>query len=349
MAKRNKKMKKGMLFGLIALVVIAIGAGFWFFGDKEKLQEIIPGKKPKEEEKKLQIVDLGSSSRSFAVMINNHNQARPYHSGLGDAYIVYEMIVEGSITRYLAIFRDASTEKIGSVRSARHYFLDYALENDAIYVHWGQSPQAQADINSLRVNAINGIAYEGKYFFRDKSLNVSSEHTGFTSMKLVNEGASNLNYRTTSEKRLLLDYSVESVDMASIEGAKAANTVSIDYGSNKTEYVYDAARKVYLRRTGGTPHIDYVTKEQFSAKNIITYKVSTSTIAGDSSGRQDFDNIGRGEGYFISEGYAVPITWEKSSRSAQTVYKYNDGTEIKVNDGNTWIQIQPTSRTLVIE
>ena len=82
-------------------------------------------------------------------MINNLNEARPYQSGLQDAYIVYEMIVEGGITRMMALFKDQNTSRIGPVRSSRHYYLDYALENDAIYVHFGWSPQAQTDISRL--------------------------------------------------------------------------------------------------------------------------------------------------------------------------------------------------------
>ncbi len=61
------------------------------------------------------------------------------------------------------------------------------------------------------------------------------------------------------------------------------------------------------------------------------------------------DNVGSGEGYYISNGYAVPITWEKSSRSSKTVYKYqSDGEEIKLNDGNTWVHILPTSGSVDI-
>ena len=90
---------------------------------------------------------------------------------------------------------------------------------------------------------------------------------------------------------------------------------------------------------------------QYTAKNIITYKVHNYTLNdGYSGGRQDLNNIGSGEGYFISEGYAIPITWEKSSRSSQTIYKVKaTGKELVVNDGNTFIQIQPDKETLTIE
>ena len=68
----------------------------------------------------------------------------------------------------------------------------------------------------------------------------------------------------------------------------------------------------------------------------------------DSYGRQQLENIGSGEGYYISNGYAVKIKWKKDSRSGQTTYTYLDGTEIKVNDGNTYIQIQPKGQKLEI-
>ena len=96
-------------------------------------------------------------------------------------------------------------------------------------------------------------------------------------------------------------------------------------------------------------HTDYVTKEQYTFKNIITYQVRNFDLNdGSGKGTQDLDNIGSGEGYYISEGYAVPITWEKTSRSAQTIYKFKDGTPLKVNDGNTFIQIQPSGMNLTI-
>ena len=96
-------------------------------------------------------------------------------------------------------------------------------------------------------------------------------------------------------------------------------------------------------------HIDAITNTQYTAKNIITYKVHNETIYGDTSYRQELNNIGSGEGYYITNGYAVPITWEKDSRTSQTVYRYKNGKEIKVNDGNTYIQIQPAGETLNIE
>lgn len=115
------------------------------------------------------------------------------------------------------------------------------------------------------------------------------------------------------KKRVLLNYSSESVDLSSYENAIEANEVIIPYsGVVTTSYQYDKQRKIYLRSVNDRVHIDYVTKEQYGVKNIITYQVSNHTLTGDVKGRQDIDNIGMGNGYYITEGYAVPIKWEKN-------------------------------------
>ncbi len=302
------------------------------------------------EKPKLKIMDLDSKSRSYAVMINNHSQARAHHAGLQDAYLIYEIIVEGGLTRYMALFKDQETAKIGSIRSSRHYFLDYAMENDAIYVHWGWSPQAQGDISTYKINNINGLTGEGTYFYRDKALKVSREHTGFTTMEMLKKAANKYGYRTTSDVTPLLNYQIEELNADDFNDKIPANTVTIKYSSSITDkYVYDTENKVYKRYVNNKEHIDDITKKQYTFKNIITYQVSNSTISGDDKGRQTLNNIGKGTGYYISDGYAIKIKWEKTARDSKTVYTYLDGTPLKVNDGNTFIQIQPKNQTLKIE
>ncbi len=345
--KKMKLKKKKMIIILAALLLVAvIIAGFCLKG-KEKANAPVKNNKVenKEPEKKLQIIDLNSKSRPYAIMINNISTARSLQSGLQDAYIIYEMIVEGGLTRYMALFMDQETERIGSIRSSRHYFLDYALENDAIYVHHGQSPQAQSDFNKLGVDRIE--VTESKTGWRDKSLKVSSEHTLFTSIEKLENGIGKK--RTEREKDLLLNYSVDLIDLSEMSDAKVAKNVSIKYSSSVTSsYEYDSETGVYERFINKKEHKDYVTGKQYTFKNIITYKVDNSTIKGDTAGRQNLDNVGKGEGYYITNGYSVPITWEKKSREAQTVYKYLNGEEIIVNDGNTFIQIQPSDQPLTI-
>ena len=352
MAKKKKLNKKGkrVLSIFIIFIIVVIAIIICLNLPKSKEEGKVDDKKetkPKVEEK-IKILDLDSNSRPYAVMINNIKTVWGYQSGLQDAYMVYEIIVEGGYTRLMAVFKDKNLDRIGSVRSSRHYFLDYALENDAIYVHFGWSPQAQSDMKTLGVNNINFLSYNG--YTRDTSLGLATEHTAFTTTSKIMSGAEYYKYRTTTNEKPLLEYSAKSVNLSNMDGAIPANKVYIDYSSSRnTSFEYDSVNKVYNRFQNNTVHKDYVTGLQYTAKNIITYQVNSYSIGGDSKGRQTLDNIGKGTGWYISEGYAVPITWEKSSRASKTVYKYNDGTEIKVNDGNTYIQIQPLNRQLTIE
>lgn len=280
-------------------------------------------------------------------MINNNHDAWP-HAGLDQSYLNYEIIAEGGITRIMALFKDKKDiEKIGSVRSSRPYFLDYVLENDAIYVHWGGSNDAYSDIDDLGIDNIDGMSYEGTYFFRDKTLNKAYEHTGFTSMNMINEGINELEFNKTTSKGNLFKHSVDEIDLSILEESIKADEVIIPYSNyHTTSYIYDESNKVYLRYMSDTPHTDSITDTQYTAKNIITYKLENYSY--DSYGRQVLENIGSGEGYFITNGYATPITWEKSSRSGKTKYYYPGGEEIVLNDGNTWIQIEPSNKYLDI-
>ena len=359
--KRRKLNKKGKrtialssIFGFAIIIIVIFGL---INNDKDnklsnskeiKKEEKNINKEEKIEEKKIKIIDLDSDSRPYAVMINNISNVWGYQSGIQDAYLVYEIIVEGGYTRLMAVYKDVNLDRIGSVRSSRHYFLDYALENDAVYVHFGWSPQAESDIKSLGVNNINFLSYNG--YTRDKSLNLASEHTAFTTTEDIKNGEDYYNYRTTSNQKSLLNYSADEIDLLSYNENQVANKIYIEYSKNRsTSYEYDSENKVYKRFQNNQEHIDYDTKNQYTAKNIIIYQVSNSTISGDDKGRQDIDNIGSGEGYYITNGYAIPITWNKSSRARQTVYKTLDGEELIVNDGNTFIQIQPKGFTLTIE
>ena len=347
----NNSVKRIIIVLIIAILILA--AMFlmkYLKSEKEVSNDVIEQNEEQREVevKKLQIVDEDSKSRPYAVMINNNHAAWP-QCGIQDAYLVYEIISEGGITRMMALYKDQDTAKIGSIRSARHYFIDYAEENDAIFVHWGGSPQAYARLNK-GIDSLDGIALEGSVFFRDKTLNRDYEHTGFTSMENVKEYAESKGYTRDTNKDLLLNYSVDEIDVSTLEGAESAVEVEIEYSDyHTTSYEYDEENKVYKRFMSGKANVDLETGEQYTAKNIIVYSVYNYTIDdGENKGRQEINNIGNGTGYYITDGYAVPITWEKTSHSEQTVYKYADGTEITVNDGNTFIQIYPKTGELTI-
>ena len=149
---------------LLALLALAFILG----GCSEKNEEPTKVEEPEIIEEVNKEIEE-SDYRPIAIMIDNDEEASRPHAGLEEAYLLYEMYVEGSATRILALYKDINTEKIGPVRSSRHYFLDYALEHDAVYVHFGWSPQAQNDISALGVNNINGVlGSDGNIFWRER-------------------------------------------------------------------------------------------------------------------------------------------------------------------------------------
>ena len=215
------KSKKSKLIALgVALLLVVGSVSAWFLlHKKDKPKEPVKAKEVvKEPEKVVQIVDVNSTSRPYAIMINNISTARPLQSGLQDAYIIYEIIVEGGITRYLALFMDQDTERIGSIRSARHYYLDYALENDAIYVHFGQSPQAERDLRALDVDEIEGIYYSNGDFWRTKGK--YAPHNVLTTTQNILDIAERKNYRTTSSAKSVLKY-IPDYDANLVDGQDA--------------------------------------------------------------------------------------------------------------------------------
>ncbi len=335
----KKKSSRIKIFAVILLLLVCAFGVYYFQPD------IISDLSFDHSKPKIQIIDEDSKNRAYGVMINNHNQARPYHAGLQDAYLVYEMIVEGGITRYLAFFQDQDTTKIGPIRSARPYFLDYVMEHDAYFVHWGFSDEAKSDINRFGIQNINGL-YQEKYFWRDRSLPVSLEHTAFTSMEKLKQASHDFSYRNNRNQDFLFSYSASSISIS--EDAFFANQISIPYSKGlTTSYVYNEEEKVYKQFVNGEEHVDFVTKKPYTVKNIIVYQVSNSAI--DNYGRQQLNNVSKGEGYYITEGKAIPILWSKKSREGETKYTYQDGTQLVLNDGNTWIHIEPKSQKFVIE
>jgi hypothetical protein len=240
---------------------------------------------------------------------------------------------------------------IGPVRSSRHYYLDYAMENDAIYAHYGWSPQAIRDISAFSINNLNGMSNASAPYWRSSQGNHSAPHNVFTTIQKLTTSAEKLKYRLESDQPVLLNYSVDEINLNNMEDAVVANSITLKYSQyHTTSYSYDSVNKVYNRFINGSEHKDMITGNQYSAKNIIIINVKNYNDPYNSEGgRQTIENVGTGTGYFVTNGYSIPITWEKSSRKEQTIYKNMSGEEIKINDGNTYIQIQPISQIAKFE
>ena len=349
------KNKKSMILLIILAILVIIAGGLLIYKivNKEKTVPVIEeGTNSDSEESKDIVVQqnkvkiFSGTDRPIAVMIDNHSGAWP-QANLNKAYMVYEIIVEGGETRLMALFKGQDLDKIGPVRSSRHYFLDYALENDAIYVHHGWSPQAQSDIATLGVNNINGIQESSSSFWRVKDK--SAPHNLFTSTESILKIAERKGYSKTSDKKSVLNYVSNEVEMPST--AVNATSVTIPHSNLQTvKYEYDEQSKTYKRYARNKLQTDYITGEPVTTKNIIITMCDNYTLTdSENKGRQGLKNIGTFKGYYITDGKAIEIQCTKNTRDEQTVYKDLNGKEIEVNDGNTFVNICPTDAKLVIE
>lgn len=357
MDEKKMKLKKTTLIITIVVGVALIIGGIIgiksLSKSKENIQEEQPEhveeiketniEEPKKEEQKVKIIDVNSKSRPYAIMINCHNGALP-QSGLQNAYIVYEIMVEAGITRMMALFKDADFNKVGSIRSARNQYLAYVWENDAIYVHAGGSTEA---VERMANEKVNNFSVDGKYGQRDKELAKKRawEHTLFTKTDSLKQAVSDKGIRTTTDVKNLLTYSTDELDLSKYQ-TTPANKISIKYSNYRTSgYEYDTNSKTFLRNIGNKKNVDLVTGEQYKVKNVIAYGVKyTSYTDHGYSGYQRLSNIGTGEGYYFTNGVALPIIWEKKDEKSQTVYKIKEtGENLVVNDGNTYIQIYPSN------
>lgn len=346
---KRKKSSSTRILVIILVILILIAGGILSYKivkEKENRETTILDDNTvieSKEEKNVQIVK--GNDRPIAIMIDNHNGAWP-QIGLQKAYMVYEIIAEGGETRLMALFKGVDLEEIGPVRSARHYFLDYAMENDAIYVHFGESPQADSDIKKYSINEIDGIAEDGTTFWRIKDK--SAPHNAVTSTTKLLTSAKNKRYKTTSKTESVLNYVTDEVKL---EEGQIALSVTVPHSQLQTvKYFYDEENQVYERYARGEKQTDGETGKVITTKNIIiTFCDNYDLPDTENKGRQGLKNIGTFDGYYITNGKAIKIKCIKNDRQEQTKYQDLNGNEIKVNDGNTFVNICSTDTNVVIE
>ncbi len=350
MKKMNKK--KILILVLALLFIILTGLVLLIvFRPKDKSKpknnnnKTVPKKEVKVEG--VDIVDINSKLRPLAISINNTPVAIKVQQGLNKAYIVYEIPTEGYTSRLIALYKGTDDVKFGTIRSARHNMIDFASESDAIFVAFGWSHHAEDQLKGGAINYVNGIAGEGG-MYRENPLDLDSEHTvNLNTSTVYNYARDTKGYGLESDNTILLKYNPEDVDLSEKEGAMTANRVYIDYGSVEDTFNYNGETKMYTRNVNGVDTTDFSTGEVFTAKNIIIEKVSYYVMQDNKY--WNLNDVGEGDGYFVTNGKAVPIRWSKSDRNAKTKYTYLNGEEIEVSDGRTYIEVMIHDRPLSIE
>ncbi len=281
-----------------------------------------------------------TGKRPFAIMINNISIALP-QVGVSKADIIFELPVEGGITRMMALYQDMSDAgTVGSVRSSRHYFLDIAQAFDAVYIHAGGSNQAYLAIKNRGINNIDGVNSSPEMFFRDAARRSSMgyEHSLMMDTSLLDGVLSKKSIRTDLNSANTIPFAFS--DELDMTGGETATTVTVRFSSSKrTSALYDEAEGVYKLTQNGANYIDGATSEQLAVTNVIVLYADFWQIAGDTAGRLDAKLTGSGEGYFACGGKYVPITWSKASTSDQFVLKLKDGSPLTIKSGKTYFAI----------
>ncbi len=284
--------------------------------------------------------------RPLAVMVNNYVDARP-QSGLTSADLVYEVVAEGGITRFMPFFLSEVPEKIGPVRSTREYYLVLVKElGDAMIMHIGWSPQALVAIETWPVRS---LGRGGATFWRDQArldAGIATEHTAYVNGKELYERGAELGWEGTREFDV---YKFK--DAEKYTDAVSAKDISIDFwyeGDYSAVWKYDEATGLYMRFMGydaegnPIPHKDQETGEQIAVKNLIVQFADESSIIGDDKNRLEYTLIGSGEGLVFLDGRVISVTWSKEERDTRTKFYDINGNEMEFNRGKFWVSIVPS-------
>ncbi len=366
-------MKKGLLYGLVILLIIVGAAAIFLRGSFQQDQVIeetttetdesidtSESELEQKEEKKTSDLTKETTHESFeektsqedtkvskfsylpiednilhrAVMVSVENTppARP-QAGLNDAPIVYEFLVEGGITRFLVLYWADIPEKIGPIRSLRPYMIDIAKEYKALLLHAGASPEGFTMLQSNNPPSLDQI-FNGKYYWRSDQKR--SPHNLYTSEYRISDYLNEM-LGVEYENR----FNFEEIMIISNVKQKA-EVIDIDYwGNYKVIYEYNSEDNSYLRflNNDKTPH--YVENgDQIRVKNIIVQ--FTKTKVKDDVGRLEMEITGENKALYFRNGLVSEGYWKKAENGLTKFYN-NENKLIKVNPGNTWIQVVPTN------
>lgn len=279
--------------------------------------------------------------RPYAVMINNIKVASP-QSGLSAADILYEVLVEYGITRFMAVFEAqdvlaSTTERIGSIRSARHYYVNLANELDAVYVHFGGTTFAYDQIKSSNTTDVDGImgGLAGHAFTRDES--IQAPHNVFLNFSVMLNEVLKSSLRSEWEQDKLFRFYEE--DTTPVNGQKA-DKVTIQFSESVRPYlIYNKESGEYTRYQFGVLHKDPNNDQPLTFKNIIVQYAKHAPKSNEYI-TIELDDA-EGDGYYITNGVAIPIVWKRNETRNECHYYDLEGNELSINIGKTYIAIYP--------
>ena len=327
----------------IVLLLLAVGLIMTGCSNKEETKEPVPKDTtpPKEEIVKepeftsaYPLTGIGTNDntdqRAIAVMVNNHTQARP-QSGLSQADIVYELLAEAEITRFLAVFQSDMPERVGPIRSARDYYVELAKGLNSIYIAHGYSPEAQQMLASGYVDNLNGQQYDGTLFKRSSERR--APHNSYISYESIAEGANRKGYDLKGAPTSFTF--LNELEVKDLQG-ESATEVSINYGANAYNVKFEYDGEKYIRHSNGEQTVDAETSKPVAVDNVFIIETTHKVV--DNKGRRDIDLKSGGKGYLLQKGKVNKIEWANKGGHIVPVLNGND---VGLVPGKTWVNIIP--------
>jgi hypothetical protein len=340
----KKRIPKKLLIivGIVIAVIIISGLVYWFFIKKDSAQQtatktttskkVVVKAKPISPLTGVELSDAALSTRPVTgLMIENSPDARP-QSGINDAGIVFEAVAEGGITRFLVLYQESQPQYIGPVRSARPYYIDFALPFEASYGHVGGSPDALNDIKTLGVRDLDQFFNSQAYWRITERYAPHNVYTSFEKLNALNQAKG---YNTSKFTGFERKKDVPQTPTAS----------SIDFTISgplySPHYQYEASTNSYKRSQGGVAHVDQKSNAQLSPKVVIAL-VMDKGLQSDGS-HTTYKDTGTGKMYVFQDGVASEGAWAKTDRKSQFVFTDKNGLPMKLNAGQTWVSIVGSS------
>ncbi len=277
--------------------------------------------------------------RTVAVMINNNPDGYPV-VGINDASIVYEAPVEGSFTRFMAIYSEFDNpEKVGPVRSARPYYLDWLQEyGTALYMHCGGSSDALSEIKKRLIFDADEFS-RTPYYWRDRVY--IAPHNLFTSGDKWREYIDNFSGRYEFS-----DWQSWAFGDLNTTSSETNSAVAYAYGKNNVVgWRYEPEQDLYVRTFNGDDFFDDI-ENPIVADNIIIQFASIRIL--DVIGRRSITTIGEGEARVLRNGQLIRVSWKKEKSVDRTRFYDAEGQEILLKPGRTWVMIVPKGASLNI-
>ncbi|MYL50517.1 DUF3048 domain-containing protein [Halobacillus litoralis] len=276
--------------------------------------------------------------RILSVMVNNHPKARP-QSGLSHADIVYEILAEGQITRFLALFHSDIPDTIGPVRSARPYYFEIADGFDALYTYHGASAAINQKVANSGVDHLDGAMYDNNGWLFERSSERKAPHNSYLLTDGVEQAVSSKGYDASGEPEAL-----PFAEEGSLDGTPV-DDVQITYGSRtNVSFTYDDENEQFLRSSDGEPTIDRLNEERVAVDNVWIIETDHQII--DNVGRRAIDLTSGGNGYLLQKGKMKEVQWKNVDGR---LLPYKDGSPLAFTPGKTWVNIIPGSAAVETE